>query len=168
MQRVFLIYTILHVECLLDLFLTYSLELSLLSKSLFNYSCLILQELEIQARAHGLPTLASLVTVDLGAHITKPQTHLEQNSGDYCQQLVLSQGTSPELCDQAMAFSDPLSHFTDLSFSAALKEEQKYFLISVAKRYQLSLTSVLLNGSSVHSPHLMARCPFTVTRTVQK
>uniref|UniRef100_A0A4W2CJI4 Transcription factor EC n=2 Tax=Bos indicus x Bos taurus TaxID=30522 RepID=A0A4W2CJI4_BOBOX len=83
-----------------------------------------IQELEIQARAHGLPTLASLVTVDLGAHITK-QTHLEQNSGDYCQQLVLSQGTSPELCDQAMAFSDPLSHFTDLSFSAALKEEQR-------------------------------------------
>uniref|UniRef100_A0A8C2N4Z5 Transcription factor EC n=1 Tax=Capra hircus TaxID=9925 RepID=A0A8C2N4Z5_CAPHI len=84
-----------------------------------------IQELEIQARAHGLPTLASLVTVDLGAHITKQQTHLEQNSGDYCQQLVLSQGTSPELCDQAMAFSDPLSHFTDLSFSAALKEEQR-------------------------------------------
>jgi transcription factor EC len=24
-----------------------------------------------------------------------------------------------------MAFSDPLSHFTDLSFSAALKEEQR-------------------------------------------
>ena len=125
MQRIFLIYTTLHVECLLDLFLTYSLELSLLSKSLFNYSYLILQELEIQARAHGLPTLASLVTVDLGAHITKQQTHLEQNSGDYCQQLVLSQGTSPELCDQAMAFSDPLSHFTDLSFSAALKEDQR-------------------------------------------
>uniref|UniRef100_A0A8C0CTD3 Transcription factor EC n=1 Tax=Balaenoptera musculus TaxID=9771 RepID=A0A8C0CTD3_BALMU len=84
-----------------------------------------IQELEIQARAHGLPTLASLGTVDLGAHITKQQAHLEQNSVDYCQQLVLSQGTSPELCDQAMAFSDPLSHFTDLSFSAALKEEQR-------------------------------------------
>ncbi|XP_064343487.1 transcription factor EC isoform X1 [Camelus dromedarius] len=84
-----------------------------------------IQELEIQARAHGLPTLASLGTVDLGAHVTKQQTHLEQNSVDYCQQLTLSQGTSPELCDQAMAFSDPLSHFTDLSFSAALKEEQR-------------------------------------------
>ncbi|XP_045047485.2 transcription factor EC isoform X3 [Desmodus rotundus] len=81
-----------------------------------------IQELEIQARAHGLPTLDR---VDLGAHITKEQTHLEQNSVDYCQQLTLSQGTSPELCDQAMAFSDPLSHFTDLSFSAALKEEQR-------------------------------------------
>ncbi|XP_074171790.1 transcription factor EC isoform X2 [Rhinolophus sinicus] len=84
-----------------------------------------IQELEIQARAHGLPTLASLGTADLGAHVTKPQTHLEQNSVDYCQQLTLSQGTSPELCDEAMAFSDPLSHFTDLSFSAALKEEQR-------------------------------------------
>ncbi|XP_005628810.1 transcription factor EC isoform X1 [Canis lupus baileyi] len=84
-----------------------------------------IQELEIQARAHGLPALASLGTVDLGAHVTKQQTHLEQNSVDYCQQLTLSQGTSPELCDQAMAFSDPLSHFTDLSFSAALKEEHR-------------------------------------------
>ncbi|XP_045702887.1 transcription factor EC isoform X5 [Phyllostomus hastatus] len=83
-----------------------------------------IQELEIQARANGLPTLVSLDRVDLGAHVTKEQTHLEQNSVDYCQQLTLSQGTSPKLWDQAMAFSDPLSHFTDLSFSAALKEEQ--------------------------------------------
>ncbi|XP_062957105.1 transcription factor EC [Cynocephalus volans] len=84
-----------------------------------------IQELEIQARAHGLPTLASLGTVDLGAHITKQQTHPEQNSVDYCQQLTVSQGPSPKLCNQAVAFSDPLSHFTDLSFSAALKEEQR-------------------------------------------
>ncbi|KAM5205834.1 transcription factor EC isoform 4-T4 [Hipposideros larvatus] len=84
-----------------------------------------IQELEIQARAHGLPTLASRGMVDLGAHVTKLQTHLEQNPVDYCQQVTLSQGTSPEFCDQAMAFSDPLSHFTDLSFSAALKEEQR-------------------------------------------
>ncbi|XP_064230270.1 transcription factor EC isoform X1 [Aotus nancymaae] len=84
-----------------------------------------IQELEIQARAHGLPTLASLGTVDLGAHVTKQQSHPEQPSVDYCQQLTVSQGPSPELCDQAIAFSDPLSYFTDLSFSAALKEEQR-------------------------------------------
>ncbi|XP_011514271.1 transcription factor EC isoform X2 [Homo sapiens] len=84
-----------------------------------------IQELEIQARTHGLPTLASLGTVDLGAHVTKQQSHPEQNSVDYCQQLTVSQGPSPELCDQAIAFSDPLSYFTDLSFSAALKEEQR-------------------------------------------
>ncbi|KAM8818121.1 transcription factor EC isoform 2-T2 [Rhynchonycteris naso] len=84
-----------------------------------------IQELEVQARAHGLPALASVGTVDLGAHVSKQQTHLERSSLNYCQQLTQSQGTSPELCDQAMAFSDPLSHFTDLSFSAALKEEQR-------------------------------------------
>lgn len=105
--------------------LIYSLELSPFSKSLFNYSCLELQELEIQARAHGLPAVASLGPVDLGALVPKPQTRLEQSSVDYCHQLALSQATSPELCDQAMAFSDPLSHFTDLSFSAALTEEQR-------------------------------------------
>ncbi|XP_058153233.1 transcription factor EC isoform X2 [Dasypus novemcinctus] len=84
-----------------------------------------IQELEIQARAHHLPTLPSLGPADLGAQVTKQQTHPEQNSVDYCQQLTLSQGLSSELCDQAMAFSDPLSHFTDLSFSAALQEEQR-------------------------------------------
>ncbi|XP_033048842.1 transcription factor EC isoform X2 [Trachypithecus francoisi] len=84
-----------------------------------------IQELEIQARTHGLPTLASLGTADLGAHVTKQQSHPEQNSVDYCQQLTVSQGPTPELCDQAIAFSDPLSYFTDLSFSAALKEEQR-------------------------------------------
>lgn len=84
-----------------------------------------IQELEIQARAHGLPTLASLGMVDSGAAITKPQTHPEQYSVDYCHQLTLPQELSSELSDQAMAFSDPLSHFTDLSFSAALKEEQR-------------------------------------------
>ncbi|XP_069852708.1 transcription factor EC isoform X2 [Dipodomys merriami] len=84
-----------------------------------------IQELEIQARAHGLPALTSLGMVGLEAHLTKQQSHPEQNSVDYCQQLNLFQRTSPELCDQAMAFSDPLSHFTDLSFSAALKEEQR-------------------------------------------
>lgn len=84
-----------------------------------------IQELEIQARAHGLPTLASLGTADLGDRVTTQQTHLERNSVDCCQQLTLSQGTSPELYDQAMSFSDPLSHFTDLSFSAALKDEQR-------------------------------------------
>ncbi|XP_048196056.1 transcription factor EC isoform X2 [Perognathus longimembris pacificus] len=84
-----------------------------------------IQELEIQARAHGLPALTSLGMIDLEAHITKQQSHPEQNSVDYCQQLTPFQRTSPELCDHAVAFSDPLSHFTDLSFSAALKEEQR-------------------------------------------
>ncbi|KAM4873785.1 transcription factor EC isoform 2-T2 [Thomomys bottae] len=84
-----------------------------------------IQELEIQARAHGLPSLTSFSMVDLEAHLNKQQSHPEQNSADFCQQLTPFQRTSPELCDQAMAFSDPLSHFTDLSFSAALKEEQR-------------------------------------------
>ncbi|XP_006984337.1 transcription factor EC isoform X2 [Peromyscus maniculatus bairdii] len=84
-----------------------------------------IQELEIQARAHGLPTLASLSTADFSTHIAKQQTHPEKNSVGCCQQLTPSQGTSPEFCEQALAFSDPLSHFTDLSFSAALKEEQR-------------------------------------------
>ncbi|KAM7325436.1 hypothetical protein ACRRTK_015689 [Alexandromys fortis] len=59
-------------------------------------------------------------------HLTKQQIHPEKNSVvGCCQQLTPSQGTSPEFCEQAVAFSDPLSHFTDLSFSAALKEEQR-------------------------------------------
>ncbi|CAH6778313.1 Tfec [Phodopus roborovskii] len=84
-----------------------------------------IQELEIQARAHGLPMLASLGIADFSPHITKQQAHPEKNSIGCYQQLTPSQGTSPEFCEQAVAFSDPLSHFTDLSFSAALKEEQR-------------------------------------------
>ncbi|XP_045432086.1 transcription factor EC isoform X1 [Pipistrellus kuhlii] len=83
-----------------------------------------IQELEIQARAHGLPSLASLGTVDVGAHVNR-QTHPEQNSVDYHQQSTHLQGMNLEFCDQALSFSDPLSHFTDLSFSAASNEEQR-------------------------------------------
>ncbi|KAM9216168.1 transcription factor EC isoform 2-T2 [Dugong dugon] len=107
-----------------------------------------IQELEIQARAHGLPTLASLGTMDLGAQVTKQQSHPEQNSVDYCQQLTLSQGPSPELCDQAMAFSDPLSHFTDLSFSAALKEEQRLDVMLLDDTISPFGTDPLLSATS--------------------
>ncbi|XP_049749951.1 transcription factor EC isoform X3 [Elephas maximus indicus] len=107
-----------------------------------------IQELEIQARAHGLPTLASLGTMDLGAQVTKQQTHPEQNSVDYCQQLTLSQGPSPELCDQVMAFSDPLSHFTDLSFSAALKEEQRLDVMLLDDTVSPFGTDPLLSATS--------------------
>ncbi|XP_004644919.1 transcription factor EC isoform X2 [Octodon degus] len=83
-----------------------------------------IQELETQARAHGLPSLASLGTADLGTHLSTQQTP-ERNSVDYCRQVTPSQEPGSKLSAQAMAFSDPLSHFTDLSFSAALKEEQR-------------------------------------------
>uniref|UniRef100_A0A8C3SL83 Transcription factor EC n=1 Tax=Chelydra serpentina TaxID=8475 RepID=A0A8C3SL83_CHESE len=84
-----------------------------------------IQELEIQARAHGLPLMPSLSAVDVAAQVIKQQTYPEENSVDYSQQLVLVHGPSADLCDGSTAFSDPLSHFTDLSFSAASKEEQR-------------------------------------------
>ncbi|XP_067420340.1 transcription factor EC isoform X2 [Emydura macquarii macquarii] len=84
-----------------------------------------IQELEIQARAHGLPIVSSLSAVDVAAQVIKQQTYPEENSIDYSQQLVLVHGPSSDLCDGSTAFSDPLSHFTDLSFSAASKEEQR-------------------------------------------
>ncbi|CAM2098411.1 unnamed protein product [Caretta caretta] len=84
-----------------------------------------IQELEIQARAHGLPLMSSLSAVDVAAQVIKQQTYPEENSIDYSQQLVLVHGPSADLCDGSTAFSDPLSHFTDLSFSAASKEEQR-------------------------------------------
>uniref|UniRef100_A0A8D0LB84 Transcription factor EC n=1 Tax=Sphenodon punctatus TaxID=8508 RepID=A0A8D0LB84_SPHPU len=84
-----------------------------------------IQELEIQARAHGLPIMSSLSTVDLAAQVIKQQTYPEEKSVDYSQQLAMAHGQNSDLCDVSTAFSDPLSHFTDLSFSAALKEEQR-------------------------------------------
>ncbi|XP_027700845.1 transcription factor EC isoform X6 [Vombatus ursinus] len=84
-----------------------------------------IQELEIQARAHGLPIISSHSAIDLVAHTANHQTYPEDKSGDYSQELTLAQGSRSDLCDGSMAFSYPLSHFTDLSFSAALKEEQR-------------------------------------------
>ncbi|NWI26899.1 TFEC factor, partial [Sula dactylatra] len=84
-----------------------------------------IQELEIQARAHGLPVMTSLSAVDLAAQVIKQQSYPEENSVDYSQQMPLAHGQNSDVCDGSTAFSDPLSHFTDLSFSAALKEEQR-------------------------------------------
>ncbi|KAK2517060.1 Tfec [Columba livia] len=84
-----------------------------------------IQELEIQARAHGLPIMSSLGAVDLAAQVIKQQSYPEENSVDYSQQMPLAHGPNSDVCDGPTAFSDPLSHFTDLSFSAALKEEQR-------------------------------------------
>ncbi|XP_010191922.1 PREDICTED: transcription factor EC, partial [Mesitornis unicolor] len=84
-----------------------------------------IQELEIQARAHGLPVMSSLSAVDLAAQVIKQQSYPEENSVDYSQQMPLAHGPNADVCDRSTAFSDPLSHFTDLSFSAALKEEQR-------------------------------------------
>ncbi|XP_074049963.1 transcription factor EC isoform X3 [Macrotis lagotis] len=84
-----------------------------------------IQELEIQAQAHGLPIISSHNAIDLITHTTNHQTYLEDKSGDYSQELTLAQGSRSDLYDGSMAFSYPLSHFTDLSFSAALKEEQR-------------------------------------------
>uniref|UniRef100_F7FA62 BHLH domain-containing protein n=1 Tax=Monodelphis domestica TaxID=13616 RepID=F7FA62_MONDO len=96
-----------------------------LLRFLYEYGMHIYQELEIQAWAHGLPALSLHSAVDLAAHTTNHQTYVEDNSEDYSQELTLAPRSRTDLCDGSKAFSYPLSHFTDLSFSAALKEEQR-------------------------------------------
>ncbi|XP_040267252.1 transcription factor EC [Bufo bufo] len=81
-----------------------------------------IQELEMQARAHGLP-MPSMCTVELTSQVIKQQTFGDNMSEDYVHQLPMCIGQSTDLCDGSRGFSDPLSHFTDLSFSAALKEQ---------------------------------------------
>ncbi|XP_053107514.1 transcription factor EC [Hemicordylus capensis] len=83
-----------------------------------------IQELEIQARAHGLPIMSSISTVDLAAHVMQQQAFPEGNSVDYTPPLAVAHEQHSDLGDASAAFSDPLSHFTDLSFSAALKEQR--------------------------------------------
>ncbi|XP_068128828.1 transcription factor EC isoform X2 [Hyperolius riggenbachi] len=80
-----------------------------------------IQELEIQARAHGLP-MPTVCTVELASQVIKQQAYGDNMSEDY-HQLSMSVGQTNDLCDGSAGFSDPLSHFTDLSFSAALKEQ---------------------------------------------
>ncbi|XP_034381807.1 transcription factor EC isoform X5 [Cyclopterus lumpus] len=107
-----------------------------------------IQELEIQARAHGLPNMASsLGTVELSSHLLKqqqqssPQAQLPQQpplyqedpNSDYLQRIAGVPSSIPAAAgpqdhipgaDGCSTFSDPLSHFTDF-FSATLKEEHR-------------------------------------------
>lgn len=105
-----------------------------------------IQELEIQARAHGLPNMASsLGAVELSSHLLKQQQQQQQQqpqqqqpqqqqpqplypeelNGDYVQRAAMTQMGAPvDHGDGSTTFSDPLSHFTDF-FSATLKEEHR-------------------------------------------
>ncbi|KAK5896092.1 hypothetical protein CgunFtcFv8_009728 [Champsocephalus gunnari] len=111
-----------------------------------------IQELEIQARAHGLLNMASaLGTVELSSHLLKqqqqhqqqqqqtspqaqqPPIYQEDPNSDYLQRLGGLPATIPSAAgpqdhiqgaDGCPTFSDPLSHFTDF-FSSTLKEEHR-------------------------------------------
>ncbi|XP_075065094.1 transcription factor EC isoform X2 [Mixophyes fleayi] len=110
-----------------------------------------IQELEIQARAHGLP-IPAMCTVELTSQVIKQQTYGENISEDYAHQLPLSIGQTTDLCDGSTGFSDPLSHFTDLSFSAALKEQMLEEMSPYGTDPFLSTTSPdLSKGSSRRS-----------------
>lgn len=106
-----------------------------------------IQELEIQAHAHGLPSMtASMGTVELSSHLLKQQQHQTQvtaapqstqppiypqegvSSPEYTQRTPLPTsivvGSGGEQSDGSNTFSDPLSHFTDF-FCSTLKEEHQ-------------------------------------------
>ncbi|XP_041444476.1 transcription factor EC isoform X3 [Xenopus laevis] len=107
-----------------------------------------IQELEIQARAHGLP-MPTLCTVEIASQVIKQQTYGDDMSLDYASQLPVSIGQTTDLCDVSTSFSDPLSHFTDLSFSAALKEQMLEEMSPYGADPFLSATSPdLSKGSS--------------------
>ncbi|XP_077329408.1 transcription factor EC isoform X1 [Lithobates pipiens] len=110
-----------------------------------------IQELEIQAQAHGLP-LPTMCTVELASQVIKQQAYGENMPEDYAHQLPLSIGKTNDLCDGSTGFSDPLSHFTDLSFSAALKEQMLEEMSPFGTDPFLSATSPdLSKGSSRRS-----------------
>ncbi|XP_072341371.1 transcription factor EC-like isoform X1 [Scyliorhinus torazame] len=84
-----------------------------------------IQELEMQARVHGLPTMSSAPSpTELVTHLVKHESYQGDNCPDYLQQQSLPQMLN-ELNEGSCGFLDPLSHFTDLSFSAALKQENR-------------------------------------------
>ncbi|XP_018108045.1 transcription factor EC isoform X1 [Xenopus laevis] len=110
-----------------------------------------IQELEIQARAHGLP-MPTLCTVEIASQVIKQQTYREDMAQDYASQLPVSIGQTTDLCDVSTSFSDPLSHFTDLSFTAALKEQMLEEMSPYGADPFLSATSPdLSKGSSRRS-----------------
>ncbi|XP_018602722.1 transcription factor EC isoform X1 [Scleropages formosus] len=103
-----------------------------------------IQELEIQARAHGLPNVTpSQGPTEASSHLMKQQQQQQQQpteplyqedpGGDYAAQAVAPTMAPAEHADGPATFSDPLSHFTDF-FSATLKDEHR-------------LDHILMNGS---------------------
>ncbi|MBN3281080.1 TFEC factor, partial [Polyodon spathula] len=113
-----------------------------------------IQELEMQARAHGLPTVtSSLATVDLTSHLMKQQQQQQQPyqedmNGEYMQQAAMSQISGADLKHGSTTFSDPLSHFTDFSFSATLKEEHRLDEILMGDNVSPFGTDPLLSATS--------------------
>ncbi|MGH0136348.1 UNVERIFIED_CONTAM: hypothetical protein FKN15_032028 [Acipenser sinensis] len=126
-----------------------------------------IQELEMQARAHGLPTMASSSeTVDLTSHLMKQQQqqqpYQEDMNGEYMQQAAMSQISGTDLKHGSTTFSDPLSHFTDFSFSATLKEEHRLDEILMDDNLSPFGTDPLLSATSpVASKGSSRRCSFS-------
>ncbi|XP_037837319.1 transcription factor EC isoform X3 [Kryptolebias marmoratus] len=135
-----------------------------------------IQELEIQARAHGLPNMANtLGTVELSSHLLKQQQQQQQSpppvhqpqqpplyqedpNSDYLQRIAVLTGV-PSIAaaggpqdhiqgaDAGTTFSDPLSHFTDF-FTATLKEENQLNEILMDDPLSPFGTDPLLSASS--------------------
>ncbi|KAJ8006792.1 hypothetical protein DPEC_G00110890 [Dallia pectoralis] len=134
-----------------------------------------IQELEIQALAHGLPNMAtSLGTVEMSSQLLKqPQQHQPQASqstethlgpqpplyhgevnGEYLQRtsmLAVTPGATEQgqgsVDGSSTSFSDPLSHFTDF-FSVSLKEEQRLEEILMEDPLSPFATDPLLSAGS--------------------
>ncbi|XP_052411131.1 transcription factor EC isoform X6 [Carassius gibelio] len=107
-----------------------------------------IQELEIQARAHGLPSVsASMGAAELSSHLLKQQQQLvtpatsstqagqppvypqeDMSNPEYTLRTSLPAamvaGNAGEQTDGSNTYSDPLSHFTDF-FCSTLKEEHR-------------------------------------------
>ncbi|XP_078424175.1 transcription factor EC isoform X2 [Cetorhinus maximus] len=107
-----------------------------------------IQELEMQARVHGLPTMSSALSpTELVTHLVKHESYQADNSPDYLQQPTLPQMLS-ELNEGPCSFLDPLSHFTDLSFSAALKQETRLDNILIDNTISPLAADPLLSATS--------------------
>ncbi|KAL6460012.1 hypothetical protein MHYP_G00317710 [Metynnis hypsauchen] len=135
-----------------------------------------IQELEIQARAHGLPS--TLGAVELSSQLLKQQQQQasqpvpgpqapqasqpalypqeELNGPEYLQRTSLPAivpagggggGGISEQADVSTTFSDPLSHFTDF-FSATLKEEHRLDEILMDEALSPFGTDPLLSATS--------------------
>ncbi|XP_028667149.2 transcription factor EC isoform X1 [Erpetoichthys calabaricus] len=111
-----------------------------------------IQELEIQARAHGLPMMVSSVgTMDVSSNLIKHQQQhqtFQEEVNEQYMQAHMPQGSGVDHNDCSTTFSDPLSHFTDFSFSATLKEEHHFDEILMDDNLSPYGTDPLLSATS--------------------
>ncbi|XP_042198153.1 transcription factor EB isoform X2 [Callorhinchus milii] len=133
-----------------------------------------IQELEMQARAHGLSTGSGLVGAELSCPFIKPEEAVEpveENVMDGVQPPqpsaivlppTLDFGQSLELGESGLGFPETLGHFADLSFGATPRRDYELDAMLLDTMSPLGRDPLLSSGSPAASKTSSRRSSFSM------